>query len=250
MIAVGQPEHLRILLAVGAKLARAREGRVTPIHVGQSRLRPDWLTVPQEYADVVEKPALLSGHNAAGEILEHIRKIRPDLLLLHWSGQPWCRLLRCHLVPALALAQCAAGYISGSTLRRGPPEVGLLEWGAERLGARRRGGNRRRRSRLPVGRTGSAVALRPEPDAGPARDPFGLYHPAGYLLPRWGPAPVGRQMDAIGPTDAAAHTRVRYSPDRVSTCTTSPCSTKRGTSILRPVSRMTVLVAPVAVSPA
>jgi hypothetical protein len=45
-------------------------------------------------------------------------------------------------------------------------------------------------------------------------------------------------------------TRVTYSPDRVSTRTVSPTSTNKGTLTLKPVSVVTFLVAPVAVSPA
>src|SRR5690606_1265621 len=46
-----------------------------------------------------------------------------------------------------------------------------------------------------------------------------------------------------------AHTRVKYSPLRVSTFTRSPCSTNRGAFTTSPVSSVTGLVAPVRVSP-
>ncbi|MBN1400016.1 MAG: universal stress protein, partial [Anaerolineae bacterium] len=86
--AVGDARQLIVLLAVAAPLARARSGRVTPVYVGTDERRPPWLRVPAGMEDVVEAPEIVANRDVGKGILDFIRKTPPDLLLLHWRGEP------------------------------------------------------------------------------------------------------------------------------------------------------------------
>jgi uncharacterized hydrophobic protein (TIGR00271 family) len=85
--AVGGPDDLIVLLAVAAPLARSQGGSVTPLYITDGHERPTWLRVPEELADVVEEPVLLSHQEPAQAILSYIRHTEPDLLLLEWDGE-------------------------------------------------------------------------------------------------------------------------------------------------------------------
>ena len=88
LIAVGEPAHLAVLLALSAPLARAQEGRVVPLYVGAGESAPPWLRIPERYQDVVEEPVVLSDTEVGEAVLGYARRLQPDLLLLHWRGRP------------------------------------------------------------------------------------------------------------------------------------------------------------------
>ncbi len=87
LVTVGEPGHLAALLAVAAPLARARQGHVLPVYVGATETRPPWFEVPDEYADVVDEPTVITGEKIGTAVLAYAREIEPDLLLVHWRGQ-------------------------------------------------------------------------------------------------------------------------------------------------------------------
>ncbi len=88
LIAVGEPAHLTVLLALSAPLARAQEGRVVPLYVGAGESAPPWLRIPERYQDVVDDPVVLNDTEVGEAVLGYARRLQPDLLLLHWRGRP------------------------------------------------------------------------------------------------------------------------------------------------------------------
>lgn len=88
LIAIGEASHLTVQLAIAVPLARARQGRVTPLYVAAGGERPGWLTIPEAMRDVVDDPIVLDSADVPGAILASVRKTKPDLLLLHWRGHP------------------------------------------------------------------------------------------------------------------------------------------------------------------
>jgi uncharacterized hydrophobic protein (TIGR00271 family) len=81
LLTVGEPAHLAV------PLARARQGRVTALYVGDSDLKPNWLVIPEEMRDVVEEPVVINQRNVSDSILSFVRHHEVDLLLLHWKGR-------------------------------------------------------------------------------------------------------------------------------------------------------------------
>lgn len=88
LVAVGEPAHLTALLALAVPLARTRGGEVLPLYVSQDGEHPDWLEVPEEVQDVVRLPLVISDRQVGAAILNVIRELSPDLLLLTWRGRP------------------------------------------------------------------------------------------------------------------------------------------------------------------
>ena len=88
LVAVGEPAHLTALLALAVPLARTRGGEVLPLYVSQDGEHPDWLEVPEEVQDVVRLPLVISDRQVGAAILNVIRELSPDLLLLTWRGSP------------------------------------------------------------------------------------------------------------------------------------------------------------------
>jgi uncharacterized hydrophobic protein (TIGR00271 family) len=111
--AIGQPEHLTILLALAAPLARTRQGHVTPLYVGAEETMPAWLRIPEEQQAVVDAPALTHGDNVGQAILDFVRDRKPDLLLMLWRGQAsrGRYLLGRTLDPVLQYAPCDVGVV-------------------------------------------------------------------------------------------------------------------------------------------
>jgi len=87
LVAVGEPDHLMVLLAIAVPLARAHGGRVVPLYVGDSDEKPSWFSVPEESQDIVGDPIIVRSQDVGGAILAVARKTDPDLLLLHWKGR-------------------------------------------------------------------------------------------------------------------------------------------------------------------
>ena len=113
LAAVGDPQQLQVLLAVTAPLARQREGHGIPIFVGRSTERPKWLAVPSELSDVVSEPQFAAASDVAEKILSHARRLKPDLLLLHWRGEPsrGRYLLGRTLDPVIQFAPCDVAIV-------------------------------------------------------------------------------------------------------------------------------------------
>lgn len=86
VVAVGDPDQLRVLLAVAVPLAREKGGHVLPLYVGTTDKLPPWLYVQEKVADVVGAPIMRLSRNIDNAVLDAIRDLNPDLLLLHWEG--------------------------------------------------------------------------------------------------------------------------------------------------------------------
>ncbi|MBC7235457.1 MAG: DUF389 domain-containing protein [Chloroflexi bacterium] len=88
LVAIGEPKDLALLLAVAVPLARARKGWVTALYVSRGPEVPNWLKIDKEIQDVVDEPVVVHDENIAGAILTFARRLRPDMLFLHWEGEP------------------------------------------------------------------------------------------------------------------------------------------------------------------
>ncbi len=76
LAAIGGPDHLQVLLALAAPLARARHGRVTLLYVGPGgRHRPEWLRIPPDARDVVDEPVTIDSPSISQAVLAFARKI-------------------------------------------------------------------------------------------------------------------------------------------------------------------------------
>jgi uncharacterized hydrophobic protein (TIGR00271 family) len=121
LVAVGEAAHLAVLLALAAPLARQRGGRVTAVYVGTADAPPDWLVVPEDCADVTDPPVVIQSHPAGQAVLAYANEIDPDLLLLHWRGEPsrGRYLLGRTLDPLIQYAPCDVAVLRVKE----PPEV-------------------------------------------------------------------------------------------------------------------------------
>jgi len=116
LVAIGGPDQLAVLLAIAVPLARARHGRVTPLYVGAGA-PPTWLSIaPQIQEDVVDEPIVIDSHDVSGRILSVARQMEPDLLLLHWKGNPsrGRYLLGRTLDPVIQYAPCSVAVVRAS----------------------------------------------------------------------------------------------------------------------------------------
>jgi len=111
--AIGEPHHLVILLSVAVRLARTRQGRVIPFYVGPEKEPPSWLRVPDEMRDVVDSLRMTTSDDIGDAILDFVREEQPDLLLLHWRGQPsrGRYLLGSTLDPVIQYAPCDVAIV-------------------------------------------------------------------------------------------------------------------------------------------
>jgi uncharacterized hydrophobic protein (TIGR00271 family) len=108
LVAVGDREQLRPLLAVGGALTRVQGGGVTLLCVTPDGARPDWLVVPEPRGDVPVNVLVRPGRDAGAVILATVRADPPDLLLLGWRGSPGRGryLLGSTLDPVIRYAPC------------------------------------------------------------------------------------------------------------------------------------------------
>lgn len=84
---IGDADQLTLLLAIAVPLARARSGKVIPLYVAPTEELPEWLVIPPDIQDVVEHPHHVRSPDVGRAILNTVREIEPDLLLLHWKGR-------------------------------------------------------------------------------------------------------------------------------------------------------------------
>ena len=87
LVAVRDAEDMAPLLRTACALARTREGRVRLLTVSGSGERPTWLEIPDACADIAVDVVVRDGLDTPGVILDEIRAVHPDVLLLGWSGQ-------------------------------------------------------------------------------------------------------------------------------------------------------------------
>jgi uncharacterized hydrophobic protein (TIGR00271 family) len=108
LVAVGDREQVRPLLAVGGALAGVHDGEVTLLCVTPDGARPDWLVVPEPRGDVPVNVLVRPGRDAGAVILATVRADPPDLLLLGWRGSPGRGryLLGSTLDPVIRYAPC------------------------------------------------------------------------------------------------------------------------------------------------
>jgi nucleotide-binding universal stress UspA family protein len=117
LAAIGGPDHLEVLLALAAPLARARSGRVTPLYVSPAdQGPPDWLSVPPALHDVIDEPVTIVGNSISDAVLGFARKIEADLLLLHWRtrARRGHYLLGRNLDPIIQYAPCDVAVLRAS----------------------------------------------------------------------------------------------------------------------------------------
>ncbi len=88
LITAGEPDHLRVLLAIAVPLARAWHGRITALYVGSRDVLQTWFLIPPEMQDVVDAPVVIEEANVSQAILHYARQHRPNLLMVHWKGRP------------------------------------------------------------------------------------------------------------------------------------------------------------------
>ena len=89
LVAIRSEEDFRPLLCLSYLLAREREGRITIVTVRQhSSQRPDWLVVPSIMLDVPIEINIVQSESAGKGILNAMREISSDLLLVGWQGNP------------------------------------------------------------------------------------------------------------------------------------------------------------------
>ncbi|MCK4471743.1 MAG: universal stress protein, partial [Anaerolineae bacterium] len=137
LVAIGDREQLRPLLAAGCALARVRDGMVTLLCVTPDGARPDWLVVPEPPAASAPEPPAASaaepcgnvhvnvlvrpGRDAGAAILGTVRADPPTLLLLGWRGSPGRGryLLGSTLDPVIRYASCNVAVVHAND---GPDE--------------------------------------------------------------------------------------------------------------------------------
>ena len=87
LVAVRDATDMSPLLRAGCALAQAHEGRVRLLTVSSSGERPTWLEIPDACGDVAVDVVVRDGVNPARIILDEVRAVHPDTLLVGWSGQ-------------------------------------------------------------------------------------------------------------------------------------------------------------------
>jgi uncharacterized hydrophobic protein (TIGR00271 family) len=118
LAAVRDEGDLRPLLGLACSLARAHDGEVRLLTVTRSGARPSWLKLPLPEDDCDHVPVdevVRSGTNVGAIILQEVRQIEPDTLVLGWSGQPQRGryLLGRTLDPVIQTAPCDVIVLRG-----------------------------------------------------------------------------------------------------------------------------------------
>lgn len=113
LVPVGEPDYLAVLLAIATPLARSRHGHIIVVYVGESDSQPAWLVAPDEAADTVQDLRVIHRHDIGNAILDCVRDIQPDLLILHWKGKPsrGRYLLGKTLDPVIQYASCDVAVV-------------------------------------------------------------------------------------------------------------------------------------------
>lgn len=87
LTAIGSQSQLEPLLSVSCALVSSCGGRVTLLSVTASGDRPDWLTVPDMFAQVPVNIVVRTGSDPGSEILDAAHDDPPNLILLGWRGE-------------------------------------------------------------------------------------------------------------------------------------------------------------------
>ncbi|MDX9952450.1 MAG: TIGR00341 family protein [Anaerolineae bacterium] len=86
IVAVRDESDLRFLLPVACDLVRARKGMVYLLTIAESGKPPTWLKLPDASDQPPVEVIIRSGRDTAEIILEEIRQLKPEALLLGWHG--------------------------------------------------------------------------------------------------------------------------------------------------------------------
>jgi len=87
LVALHDEHNLCPLLRLACALARAHGGEVHLLTVTPSGARPSWLKLTDDCHDVPVTIAVRSGKNVSEVTLQEFRQLKPDTLILGWSGQ-------------------------------------------------------------------------------------------------------------------------------------------------------------------
>jgi uncharacterized hydrophobic protein (TIGR00271 family) len=88
LVALHDEHNLCPLLRLACALARAHGGEVHLLTVTPSGARPPWLKLTNDCHNVPVTIAVRSGKNVSEVILQEFRQLKPDTLILGWSGHP------------------------------------------------------------------------------------------------------------------------------------------------------------------
>lgn len=86
LVAVRDDADMSPLLRTACALAQTHEGSVRLLTVSSSGERPAWLEIPDACEDVSVDVVVRDGTDPARIILNEVRAVHPDTLLLGWSG--------------------------------------------------------------------------------------------------------------------------------------------------------------------
>ena len=112
LAAVGEPAQQSVLLQVGCALAHD-SGLVTLLCITPDGTRPDWLIAEESCDALPVRVQVRAGNDASHAILDAVRELEPDLLLLGWSGEQGARryLLGSTLDPVTRYAPCDVAIV-------------------------------------------------------------------------------------------------------------------------------------------
>jgi len=115
LVAVRDERGLCPLLRLACALARAHGGELHLLTVTRSGARPAWLKLPDDCDDVPADITVRPGRDVGAVILEEFQRVRPDTLILGWSGQlgRGRYLLGRTLDPVLQRASCDVIVVGG-----------------------------------------------------------------------------------------------------------------------------------------
>jgi len=115
LVALRDERGLCPLLRLACALARARDGEVHLLTVTHSGARPDWLEVTDDCSEIPVDVVVRSGEDVGEVILEEFRRLRPQALIVGWSGQRsrGRHLLGRTLDPVMQRASCDVIVLHG-----------------------------------------------------------------------------------------------------------------------------------------
>jgi uncharacterized hydrophobic protein (TIGR00271 family) len=109
LAAIGDQVQQSALLPLACTLAQSSgQGVVTLLCITPDGVRPEWLVTPERCETLAVHVEIRAGEDAGHLILEALRDLEPDLLLLGWSGEEGSRryLLGSTLDPVTRYAPC------------------------------------------------------------------------------------------------------------------------------------------------
>ncbi len=113
LAAVGEEHHLRVLRDLAVALAGS-DGLITLLCVTEDGVQPAWMDAWEEEGAEVHV-VVRAGDDPGRTIVQAVREVNPDLLLVGWSGQEGSRqyLLSGTLDPVIRYAPCDVAVVRG-----------------------------------------------------------------------------------------------------------------------------------------